>query len=72
VAGVLLYPYMSLSVREAREACLSSAFFSNFNDMEKSSCSTESEGAESVNESPLHRHLPEYVSSLSSCKLLCC
>ncbi|XP_024459613.1 protein TRANSPARENT TESTA 9 isoform X3 [Populus trichocarpa] len=59
VAGVLLYPYMSLSVREAREACLSSAFFSNFNDMEKSSCSTESEGAESVNGSPLHRHLPE-------------
>ncbi|XP_061965050.1 protein TRANSPARENT TESTA 9-like isoform X3 [Populus nigra] len=59
VAGVLLYPYMSLSVREAREACLSSAFFSNYNDMEKSSCSTESEGAESVNGSPLHRHLPE-------------
>uniref|UniRef100_A0A6M2EEB1 Uncharacterized protein n=1 Tax=Populus davidiana TaxID=266767 RepID=A0A6M2EEB1_9ROSI len=59
VAGVLLYPYMSLSVREAWEACLSSAFFSNFNDMEKSSCSTESEGAESVNGSPLHRHLPE-------------
>ncbi|KAJ6994371.1 hypothetical protein NC653_017254 [Populus alba x Populus x berolinensis] len=66
VAGVLLYPYMSLSVREAWEACLSSAFFSNFNDMEKSSCSTESEGAESVNGSPLHRHFPEYVSSLSS------
>ncbi|KAL3586611.1 hypothetical protein D5086_013478 [Populus alba] len=59
VAGVLLYPYMSLSVREAWEACLSSAFFSNFNDMEKSSCSTESEGAESVNGSPLHRHFPE-------------
>ncbi|XP_011046874.1 PREDICTED: uncharacterized protein LOC105141380 isoform X2 [Populus euphratica] len=59
VAGVLLYPYMSLSVRDAWEACLSSAFFSDFNDMEKSSCSTESEGAESVNGSPLHRHLPE-------------
>ncbi|KAJ6746005.1 hypothetical protein OIU74_028634 [Salix koriyanagi] len=59
VAGVLLYPYMSSSVRDAWEACLSSAVFNHFNDMEKSPCSTKSEGAESVNGSPLCRHFPE-------------
>ncbi|CAK7341991.1 unnamed protein product [Dovyalis caffra] len=60
VAGVLLYPYMSSSVRDAWEAHSSSAFFNHLNGMEKLPCSiSESEGAESVNWNPLHGHLQD-------------
>lgn len=65
VAGVILYPYMSLSVRDASEWGPDNSLFI-FNDIEKLVHSgSKSEGAENINGNPLHGHLPECISSNS-------
>ncbi|XP_075638324.1 protein TRANSPARENT TESTA 9-like isoform X2 [Castanea sativa] len=72
VAGVILYPYMTLSVGDAMEGdtvdgvCNASSFLDHLNDMEKRVCSgLESEGAENIKSNNLFGHLAEYLSSNS-------
>ncbi|XP_050243729.1 protein TRANSPARENT TESTA 9-like isoform X3 [Quercus robur] len=72
VAGVILYPYMTLSVGDAMKGdtvdgvCNASSFLDHLNDMEKRVCSgPESEGAENIKRNNLFGHLAEYLSSNS-------
>lgn len=72
VAGVILYPYMTLSVGDAMKGdtvdgvCNASSFLDHLNDMEKRVCSgPESEGAENIKSNNLFGHLAEYLSSNS-------
>lgn len=72
VAGVILYPYMTLSVGDAMKGdtvdgvCNVSSFLDHLNDMEKRVFSgPESEGAENIKSNNLFGHLAEYLSSNS-------
>ncbi|XP_030925626.1 protein TRANSPARENT TESTA 9-like isoform X2 [Quercus lobata] len=72
VAGIILYPYMTLSVGDAMKGdtvdgvCNASSFLDHLNDMEKRVRSgPESEGAENIKSNNLFGHLAEYLSSNS-------
>ena len=72
VTGVILYPYMTLSVGDATEGATvngisnANSFLDHLNDMEKKVCSgPKSEGAENIKSNHLFGHLAEHISSNS-------
>lgn len=72
VTGVILYPYMTLSVGDATEGdkvngiSNANSFLDHLNDMEKKVCSgPKSEGAENIKSNHLFGHLAEHISSNS-------
>uniref|UniRef100_A0A2N9FWI1 FPL domain-containing protein n=1 Tax=Fagus sylvatica TaxID=28930 RepID=A0A2N9FWI1_FAGSY len=72
VTGVILYPYMTLSVGDATEGDTvngisnANSFLDHLNDMEKKVCSgPKSEGAENIKSNHLFGHLAEHISSNS-------